>query len=1049
MKKRPPIPLIPVLLLAFTGTALYAQTPLVNWDHTWDYMQPMGVLPDRPAGGADSDFETTWFLNTADFTTQYDGPTFGGTKTAGVPGTTNSYDHGSGPGPLGFDAMDYWTTAGALFTKNGTTLTVPASGSRYTAYFRTTFTVPNDGNVYAQPVINYLMDDGGFIYLDGELVMAVNMAAGASDTYTGFAANSTNNENQIRVGDLSLPAGTATGAGLAGAGTNATIVKRLSALTPGVHTLAVSLHQVNVTGTDIGLSLQLTAGPVTPGITGVKVNSSRRNTNGTPTTADDTVDFSITVNGFGGDAGWKITGPAGSSLLGETGDYRVAKTFTGVPFSEFGNSGLVLTVQDATNAALSGTVTVTAPLPVLDWNHTWDYMQPMGVLPERFAGGPDTDFDTTWYLKRLDYFAQYDGPAFGGTLTTGNPALTTSYDHGSGPGPLGFDNTDYWGTPGALFSSNGTTLTVPASGSRYTSYYRTTFTVPNDGNLYGMPELTYLMDDGGFIYLDGVLVLRVNMAAGVADTYTQLAANATDNENLLRTADLSLAAGAATGTLSSTGATNATVVVPVGGLAPGEHTLAVSLHQSANTSSDAELALQLAVRTVTPSLSGIKLNEVRRNTNGTPALLEDDTVDFSITVNGVGSPAGWVISGPEGSSLVGQTGTYGVARAFTAVPISDFPSSILVLTARDADAAAVSGTVTVPAPLPVLDWSHTWEYMQPMGVLPDSPAGGADTDFETTWYLKASDFTAQYNGPEFGGTLTAGDPLVTNSYNHGSGAGPLGFDNTDYWATAGALFTANGTTLTVPASGNRRTAYFRTTFTIPNDGLTYTMPAIHYIMDDGGFVYLDGVPVLNVNMTAGSTDAYAQFALNATDNENQIRVANLTLPAGSATGGLVTTGVTNATVLQPVTTLAPGTHTLAISLHQVNATSTDAELAIQVTTLPGTGGVIPGDSDTDGDGVSDADELVMGTDANNASDVLRLAQAAGNPGQITFTSKAGKYYRVYSSTDLGTWSDAGLTTIAGDNSAKQFNIPTPVPGQRRYFRLHVMGADGVWPANYP
>ena len=111
------------------------------------------------------------------------------------------------PVPARWDSMP-WTTGPPRVpssTKNGTTLTVPASGSRYTAYFRTTFTVPNDGNVYAQPVINYLMDDGGFIYLDGELVMAVNMAAGASDTYTGFAANSTNNENQIRVGDLSLP----------------------------------------------------------------------------------------------------------------------------------------------------------------------------------------------------------------------------------------------------------------------------------------------------------------------------------------------------------------------------------------------------------------------------------------------------------------------------------------------------------------------------------------------------------------------------------------------------------------------------------------------------------------------------------------------------------------------------------------------------------------------------------------------------------------------------------------------------------------------------
>ena len=50
--------------------------------------------------------------------------------------------------------------------------------------------------------------------------------------------------------------------------------------------------------------------------------------------------------------------------------------------------------------------------------------------------------------------------------------------------------------------------------------------------------------------------------------------------------------------------------------------------------------------------------------------------------------------------------------------------------------------------------------------------------------------------------------------------------------------------------------------------------------------------------------------------------------------------------------------------------------------------------------------------------------------------------------------DAGLGTFQGDESVKQFNI-TVQPGEgRRFYRLHVMGTDGVtgngdWPAIVP
>ena len=208
------------------------------------------------------------------------------------------------------------------------------------------------------------------------------------------------------------------------------------------------------------------------------------------------------------------------------------------------------------------------PVALVDYSQSWKIMNPLGgVMPPRPAaagGGTDVNFGSTWYLKENAFLTQYDGPNFGANGVAG------SYEALEGPGPFAAGGVDGLadGTP---VGPAGTAPTLPASGNRFTSFYRTTFTTTK-----GMSSLNIelLCDDGIFIYLDGNLIAQENMpdlAAGASPAFTLLATAARD-ENLITTIDLSQPPG---GNVLST----------VAGLAPGVHTLAVELHQSSATSS--------------------------------------------------------------------------------------------------------------------------------------------------------------------------------------------------------------------------------------------------------------------------------------------------------------------------------------------------------------------------------------------------------------------------------------------------------------------------------
>ncbi|YCM42058.1 hypothetical protein V2O64_12170 [Verrucomicrobiaceae bacterium 227] len=352
-----PIATVAVTFLTHLPAQLHAQSTLLDWDHTWNYMHPTaGALP---AGSGPTtphpEGSTPWFASASQFNATYTGPSFSASGAG--------FEAGSGIGPIGYGGINYFTApnpAPAEITGTATNLTTPTSGERFTAYFRTTFTVPNDGQFYVTPQIRYILDDGGFVYLDGEAILRINEAATAVDDYLTPSNGTANTESVIRSADLSLAVGATTGGNSASdpaiAG-NAVILKSIPRLAPGQHTLAISVHNAGATSSDLLLATQVQA-EVTNCVITATASTTTRDFKGTPADpADDTLSTSVTVTSEGTvGATWTIAGPATSALLGRTGAYNTPVTLSNIPVAEFATGSLDLIFADSNNANCTSTV---------------------------------------------------------------------------------------------------------------------------------------------------------------------------------------------------------------------------------------------------------------------------------------------------------------------------------------------------------------------------------------------------------------------------------------------------------------------------------------------------------------------------------------------------------------------------------------------------------------------------------------------------------------------------------------------------------------------
>ena len=94
-------------------------------------------------------------------------------------------------------------------------------------------------------------------------------------------------------------------------------------------------------------------------------------------------------------------------------------------------------------------------------------------------------------------------------------------------------------------------------------------------------------------------------------------------------------------------------------------------------------------------------------------------------------------------------------------------------------------------------------------------------------------------------------------------------------------------------------------------------------------------------------------------------------------------------------------------------------------------------ADLDGDGMSNREEFVAGTNPTNALSVLEVVVAQNDTGILEFIAQANLSYAVQYATNLESAPWINLTNIApaGQVRTIRANAPTPPPEPRRFYRV--------------
>ncbi len=238
---------VSIVIVLFMSSCLHAAEPtpdeeIIGFGSEWRYLHLSVDDPNDDFNDADLDpanalnvagFDASWFLpdyDEADL--QY---------ADGQGGTLMFPWQGPAPTPIGYGVINGFAPGGFATEL----LPIPDVGERFTVYLRQRFIAPE---VSGPLFIELLADDGATIYLDGQ---EVELGTG-----TGGRINCCQNDF-IQIPPFLRPAFRHRSLAVGNEDIFQTIALENVGLSPGEHTLAVSLHNQATTSSDIGFEFRL------------------------------------------------------------------------------------------------------------------------------------------------------------------------------------------------------------------------------------------------------------------------------------------------------------------------------------------------------------------------------------------------------------------------------------------------------------------------------------------------------------------------------------------------------------------------------------------------------------------------------------------------------------------------------------------------------------------------------------------------------------------------------------------------------------------------